>query len=354
MIATPQSDRAFERREVARIIQTGLQEDVGSGDVRESWRFTFACLWYFSCSACCFLFTLHVLGVFRRRGITVPRQITSLSTIPAACMAVARFLAKDDGVVAGTSVAEQVLHAVDSELRVTWSVADGAVVRKGQEFGRVEGRARSILTGERLALNVLQRMSGVATATRRLVALIPAASRTRLLDTRKTAPGLRVLDKMAVRAGGGINHRYALYDMCLIKDNHVDAAGGVEQAVQNVRDYLADRQLTGTVQIELEVRTLDEVRTAVRLSAHLHRVMLDNMVKVDAHSGAVDTSMLVAALALINGCVATEASGNVSEKTMAAIAHTNVDFVSVGAITHSVSALDISLKIVTLSAAAKL
>jgi nicotinate-nucleotide pyrophosphorylase (carboxylating) len=177
-------------------------------------------------------------------------------------------------------------------------------------------------------------MSGVATATRRLCARIPAQSKTRILDTRKTVPGLRCLDKLAVRHGGGLNHRYALYDMVLIKDNHVDAAAGLKPAVLQAQRFLHQRGLTGRVQIEVETRTLDEVREACDLNPPVDRIMLDNMVKVDAATGQVDVSRLQQALDIIRGRVATEASGNINENTIAAIATTNVDYASVGAITY--------------------
>jgi nicotinate-nucleotide pyrophosphorylase (carboxylating) len=177
-----------------------------------------------------------------------------------------------------------------------------------------------------------QRMAGVATATQRLCARIPAQSKTRILDTRKTAPGLRCLDKLAVRHGGGLNHRYALYDMVLIKDNHVDAAGSLTAAVHQAQRFLHERGQTGRVQIEVETRTLEEVREACALHPPVDRIMLDNMVKVDA--GQVDVSRLQQALDIVRGRIATEASGNINEHTIAAIAATNVDYASVGAITY--------------------
>jgi len=183
-------------------------------------------------------------------------------------------------------------------------------------------------------------MSGIATATRRLVDLVhplPA----KILDTRKTAPGLRLLDKRAVVDGGGVNHRFGLYDMVMIKDNHVSAAGGVTQAVTKVQKALKASKSTN-IEIELETRTLQEVEEAIKLSG-IHRLMLDNMVTVRGHD--VDVSMLKAAVQIVKGRIPTEASGNVSERTVRQIAETGVDFISVGALTHSVIALDISLKI---------
>lgn len=309
----PHLEQSFEQTEIHRIITTALQEDVGTGD------------------------------------------ITSLSTMPADYMGVAKFLAKEDGVLSGLDIAVMVFAQVDRTVQVQFSMKDGDYVKKGVQFGTVTGPVRSILTGERLALNLLQRMSGVATATSQLISRIPSTSQTRILDTRKTMPGLRILDKMAVRHGKGLNHRYALYDMVLIKDNHVDAAGGVQQALQNVRSYLESKKSWGKIQIELETRTLKEVQEAMNILSRdkdaFHRIMLDNMVKVsrDVATGMVtnvDTSLLQQALAIIQGRVATEASGNINLETIAQIAATNVDYVSIGAITHSVSAMDISLKIV--------
>lgn len=268
-----------------------------------------------------------------------PGDVTTEATVPAERQATARFLAKADGVLAGLHVAARVFAAVDETLAVAWTHADGDAVTAGTVFGSVRGRARSILTGERLALNLLQRMSGIATATRRMVeAARPHPAR--ILDTRKTAPGLRLLDKWAVRLGGGENHRLGLYDMMLVKDNHIDAAGGVAQALRAARQHRA--ALDRPVPLEVETRTLDEVR-AVLAEADVDFILLDNMVAVT--DAGIDTTRLREAVELVAGRIATEASGNVTLATVPAIAATGVDYISCGALTHSVHALDISLKI---------
>ena len=240
--------------------------------------------------------------------------------------------------LAGLAVAERVFAALDPQVAVTWDAADGDAVEAGARFGTVEGPARAILTGERLALNLMQRMSGIATATRRYVEAAGAAT---ILDTRKTAPGLRAFDKWAVRLGGGRNHRTGLYDMILVKDNHIAAAGGLSAAVEAAQAYRAahDERL----QIEVETRTLDEVDALLEIGG-VDRVLLDNMVRLH-DDGFVDTSTLEEAVRRIGGRIETEASGNVTLATVAAIAATGVDFISSGALTHSVQALDISLKI---------
>lgn len=268
-------------------------------------------------------------------------DITTNSTIAVGKMVSARFLAKADGVLAGLAVAEVVFETVDRQITVEWSMKDGDAVKKGTYFGTVRGSARSVLVAERIALNLMQRMSGIATATNRMVQKCKG-SKTRILDTRKTVPGLRVLDKLGHVSGGGTAHRSGLHDMVMIKDNHITAAGGITKAVNLTKEFLARKRM-GHIKIEVETRTFDEVREAVGLAGKIDRVMLDNMVKVT--DGKVDTSMLEQALDMINGKMETEASGNVTLETVGAIAKTNVDFISTGAVTHSVMALDISLKI---------
>ncbi|NNF58679.1 MAG: carboxylating nicotinate-nucleotide diphosphorylase [Rhodothermaceae bacterium] len=280
------------------------------------------------------------LDVLLARALTEdigPGDVTTLATIPADCRATAHFLAKEDGVLAGLAVAERAFSAVDPSLAVTWAAADGDLVTHGTVFGAVEGAARSILMIERLALNLMQRMSGIATAAHRMA---EAARPATILDTRKTVPGLRLLDKWAVRLGGAQNHRTGLYDMVLIKDNHIAAAGGIEAAIQATHAYL-DAQAR-TLPIEIETRTLDEVEDVLRVG-RVDRVLLDNMARpTDA---GLDTTMLAEAIRRIDGRFATEASGNVTLDTVTAIAATGVDFISSGALTHSVCALDLSLKI---------
>ena len=264
-------------------------------------------------------------------------DLTTLATIPSDKRARARFLAKADGTLAGLAVAERVFEAVDTNLDVSWTASDGDAVTAGAVFGEVEGSARSILTAERLALNLMQRMSGIATASHRMV---EAAHPATILDTRKTAPGLRLLDKWAVLLGGAANHRAGLYDMVLIKDNHIASAGGIEAAVRAAQTYLRDNDLD--LAIEIETRTLDEVEEVLRVGG-VDRILLDNMARKT--NDGLDASMLAEAVRRISGRFETEASGNVTLDTVPAIAATGVDFISCGALTHSVVALDISLKV---------
>ncbi len=264
---------------------------------------------------------------------------TTLATIPAEQRAAAYFLVKADGVLAGLGVAERVFAALDPEIAVAWTAADGDAVAAGTRFGTIEGLAQPILVGERLALNLMQRMSGIATATRQMVDA--AGGRAKILDTRKTAPGLRVFDKWAVRLGGGTNHRAGLYDMILVKDNHIAAAGGVRAAIDAARAW---REANAPdLLIEIETRTLGEVNDVLAVGG-VDRVLLDNMVRVET-GGSVDTTMLREAVERIGGRIETEASGTVTLATVPAIAATGVDFISSGALTHSVRALDLSLKI---------
>lgn len=252
-------------------------------------------------------------------------DITAAGTIPAGASLSGRFLAKADGIVAGLEVARMVFHELDPALEFNALVQDGARVGKGEILATVRGNGRAILSAERVALNLLQRMSGIATATRRYVEAV-AGTKAIILDTRKTAPGLRLLDKWAVRLGGGQNHRAGLYDMALIKDNHIAAVGGISEAVRRVR--AADERRRP---IEVEVQNLDQLREALELG--IDRIMLDNM-SIDAMREAVH---------IASGRTPLEASGNVNLNTVAAVAAAGVDFISVGALTHSVIALDISL-----------
>ncbi len=268
-------------------------------------------------------------------------DVTTEATIPAGTRATARFLLKEDGVVAGLAVAERVFERVDPDLEVTWTAADGDRLAAGTVFGTVVGRARSILVAERLALNLMQRMGGIATAAARMAeAAAPAA----VLDTRKTAPGLRALDKWAVALGGARNHRVGLFDMVLVKDNHIAAAGGIRQAIEAVGRHAEAAGLD--VPVEVEARTLDEVDAvlaAVADGARVDRVLLDNMARQTDRG--LDVSVLEEAVRRVGGRVQTEASGNVTLDTVGRIGATGVDFISSGALTHSVTALDVSLKI---------
>jgi len=260
-----------------------------------------------------------------------PGDYTSLWTLSEDNLSQAVFLAKEDGVVAGLLTAQTVFRLVDESCRCRFSVEDGDGVVAGQRFGEVEGPSRAILAAERTALNFLQRASGIATATRRYVDAVRATGAV-ILDTRKTVPGLRHLDKRAVMAGGGRNHRFGLYDMVLIKDNHIVAAGGITPAVDAVRRH--NRQ---SLPVEVEVTTLNELREALALP--VDRILLDNMT-IDEMAEAVRIAA---------GAVPLEASGGVTLETVAGIAGTGVDFISVGALTHSVDALDISLDVVEVS-----
>ena len=266
-------------------------------------------------------------------------DVTTLATIPADRRATATFLAKEDGVLAGLAVAERVFAALDADITIRWDAVDGDTITAGTRFGTVDGPARSILVGERLALNLMQRMSGIATATRAMVDA--AGSGTKILDTRKTVPGLRAFDKWAVRLGGGTNHRVGLYDMFLIKDNHIAAAGGIRAAVEAANAYRSAH--APDLAIEIETRTLAEVDEVLEVGG-VDRVLLDNMVQVGDDS-VVDVTMLAEAVRRVAGAFDTEASGNVTLDTVPAIAATGVDYISSGALTHSVRALDISLKI---------
>ncbi|KAE8648128.1 nicotinate-nucleotide pyrophosphorylase [carboxylating], chloroplastic [Cucumis sativus] len=272
-------------------------------------------------------------------------DVTSLATIPSDMLVDAFFLAKEDGIVAGIALADMVFQEVDPSIRVEWSKKDGDYIHKGLQFGKVSGQAQSILVAERVALNFMQRMSGIATLTK---AMADAASPACILETRKTAPGLRLVDKWAVLIGGGQNHRMGLFDMVLIKDNHISAAGGISNAIKSVDLYLQQRELK--MNVEVETRTLEEVHEVLRYATQnktsLTRMMLDNMV-VPLPSGDVDVSMLKEAVGIINGRFETEASGNVTLHTIHKIGQTGVTYISSGALTHSVKALDISLKIDT-------
>lgn len=258
-------------------------------------------------------------------------DFTSLWTVPAERRAVARIVAKAPGVVAGTEVAAAVFRRVDASLSVEVAAPDGTAVEPGDAVLTASGTARSLLTAERTALNFLQRLSGVATVTRRYAAAVEGTG-ARVIDTRKTTPGMRLLEKAAVVSGGGANHRVGLYDMVMIKDNHLAAAGGITAAVEAVR-RANDRGL----RVEVETTTLDEVREA--LAAGVDRVMFDNM--------EVETIRQAVGLIRAPGerRPETEASGGITLQTIRAYAETGVDFVSVGALTHSAPALDLSLRL---------
>jgi nicotinate-nucleotide pyrophosphorylase (carboxylating) len=255
-------------------------------------------------------------------------DVTTLCTIPEDATLEGRFIAKAAGVIAGLDVARLTFALIDSRVRVEFLIRDGDRVTKGHVIGMVNGPTRALLIGERTALNFMQRMSGIATTTQNFVEAVKPHQAV-ILDTRKTAPGLRLLDKWAVKLGGGENHRIGLFDMVLIKNNHITAVGSIGAAINRVRDC-DDRHRP----IEVEVRTLDELKEA--LSLQPDRILLDNM-SLDQMRAAVE----VAAGGVPR--VPLEASGNVTLETVNAIAATGVDFISSGALTHSVRALDISL-----------
>jgi len=255
---------------------------------------------------------------------------TSQSTIPEGQKGIAELIIKAPGVVAGIEEALMVLHEVDHELEAEVFISDGKSVSVGDVVMRITGRIHGILLAERLLLNIMQRMSGIATATQRIVDAL-AGTETRVLDTRKTTPLLRFLEKKAVRLGGGVNHRFGLYDMILIKDNHVDYAGGIRKAIEQANRYR--RTLNKPIDIEIEVRNLGEVTEALAAGG-IERIMLDNF----------RPEQIREAVALINGQFVTEASGGITAGNVREYAQAGVDYISMGALTHSVKSLDMSLK----------
>ena len=274
--------------DLERIIQIGLHEDVGSGD--------------------------H----------------SSLACIPSSNIGAARLLVKEKGVIAGVDFAQRLCKIVDSNLKVDALIPDGTTVAVGDVVFTVKGSSLSLLKVERLMLNTMQRMSAIATKTRHFVDLIKGTG-TKLLDTRKTTPGIRFLEKWAVRIGGGYNHRFGLYDMIMLKDNHIDFAGGIHHAIKKTKEYLTANGLD--LDIIVEVRNFDEIE-AVLQHQGVKRILIDNF-SVDDTKIAVD---------IINGQCETESSGNIEEKTIALYAKCGVDYISTGAITHSVHNLDLSFK----------
>ncbi len=254
---------------------------------------------------------------------------STLACIPSTAVGTAKMVAKQDGVLCGAIVGERVFHQVDPTLKVSLLKNDGDAVKKGDIVMLVEGHSGSILTAERTALNFMQRLSGIATETKRMVAMLDGLN-TRLLDTRKTTPNMRLLEKYAVACGGGTNHRIGLYDMIMLKDNHIDFAGGIEAAIDRTRQYLKEKGKN--LKIEIEVRNLDELE---RVLAHggVDRIMLDNF----------DIPTLREAVHRIDGRFETEASGGITDQTLRPYAETGVDFISVGALTHHIKSLDLSL-----------
>ncbi|MEQ9466938.1 MAG: carboxylating nicotinate-nucleotide diphosphorylase [Ekhidna sp.] len=255
---------------------------------------------------------------------------SSLGSIPENATSKAHLIIKDDGVIAGLELAEKIFHYLDKDLQLEFIKKDGDMVEHGEVGFNVEGSSRSILSSERLVLNCLQRMSAIATYTHHMNQLIKG-SKAKLLDTRKTTPLFRLPEKWAVVIGGGVNHRFGLYDMVMLKDNHIDMAGGVKNAINQTVAYLEKNDLK--LDIEIEVRSLKELDEVLQVGK-VNRVMLDNMLPSDIRQ----------AIKMIGGRFETEASGGITEKTIAEIAETGVDFISVGALTHSYKSMDMSLK----------
>jgi len=257
---------------------------------------------------------------------------TTLSCIPATAIGKSQLIIKENGVLAGVEVARQIFKAFDPELEMTVFIHDGSEVKVGDVAFVVEGKIQSLLQTERLMLNIMQRMSGVATRTREYVKLLEG-TKTRVLDTRKTTPGLRLLEKEAVKIGGGVNHRIGLYDMILLKDNHVDFAGGIDKAILRAKDYLKEKGKN--LKIEIEVRNFDELAQVMAIGG-VDRIMLDNF-SVENTRKAVE---------IIAGQYETESSGGITFDTLREYAECGVDYISVGALTHSVKSLDMSFKAV--------
>ena len=275
---------AFYKDDIAELIEMALKEDMGTGD------------------------------------------ITTISVIEPDREAHGIYKAKEDGIICGLDLIARVYHAISDEVHVVYHTHDGAAVKRGDVIAEVFGNAQILLSGERVGLNLIQRLSGVATATRKAVDAV-AGYDVKIVDTRKTTPGMRVLEKYAVRVGGGNNHRFGLADGILIKDNHITAAGGITAAIQR-----AKANAPHTLKVEVEVESIDQAKEA--LSAGADIIMLDNMSSAD----------MKACVTMVGGKALTEASGNMGERNLAEVAETGVDFISIGALTHSVKSLDISLK----------
>ena len=281
------SPEQFEN-ELNRIIKNGFREDVGHGD--------------------------H----------------TSLSCIPSDAQGKAKLLVKDTGIIAGVAFAKKVFEYLDSDLHLETFINDGAKVHHGDVVFHVSGKSQSILQAERFVLNAMQRMSAIATKTAFFVDLLKGTN-TKILDTRKTTPGIRALEKWAVKIGGGVNHRFALYDMIMIKDNHIDFAGGISEAITKTKAYLEEKNLE--IKIIVEARSIVEIEE-ILTNEGVYRILIDNFSFEDTK----------AAVRLINGKCFTESSGGINEKTIRKYAECGVDFISSGALTHSVYNMDLSLK----------
>ena len=255
---------------------------------------------------------------------------TTLSTIPESATGRSRLLIKEDGVLAGVDIAIKVIHRIDPEVKVDVMIPDGSRVRKGDVAFIAEGKVRSLLVAERTLLNIMQRMSGIATMTARYQDELKGL-RTKVLDTRKTTPGMRVLEKEAVKIGGGANHRMGLFDMILIKDNHIDFAGGIRQAVKAEKDYCREKNLD--LKIEVEARSLEDIREILSIGG-VDRIMFDNFTP----------ELTAEAVKIVGDKAETESSGGITLSTLRQYGEAGVDFISVGALTHSVKGLDMSFK----------
>jgi len=255
---------------------------------------------------------------------------TSLATIPTNAVGKVELLAKDSGIIAGVEVASMVFKQLDANLKIDIFIEDGSSIVPGDRILTVEGSSQSILSAERTALNFIQRMSGIATYTNKVCKIISGTD-TKLLDTRKTTPYNRVVEKLAVRLGGGTNHRFGLYDMIMIKDNHVDFAGGIKKAIKSTNSYLKEKGKN--LKIEIEVRDFQELNEVIDIGG-VDRIMLDNF----------STENLKKAVYIIAGRFETEASGGITMSNIRQYAETGVDFISVGALTHQINSLDLSLK----------
>jgi len=255
---------------------------------------------------------------------------TSLSCIPSNTQGKAKLLVKDTGIIAGVAFAKKVFEYFDSDLHLEMFINDGAKVHHGDVVFHVSGKSQSILQAERFVLNAMQRMSAIATKTAFFVDLLQGTN-TKILDTRKTTPGIRALEKWAVKIGGGVNHRFALYDMIMIKDNHIDFAGGISEAITKTKAYLEEKNLE--IKIIVEARSIDEIEE-ILTNEGVYRILIDNFSFEDTK----------AAVRLINGKCLTESSGGINEKTIRKYAECGVDFISSGALTHSVYNMDLSLK----------
>lgn len=257
---------------------------------------------------------------------------SSLASVPESAQSKAQLIIKGEGIIAGIELAEIIFHHVDADLKVDLRVKDGDFVKFGDIGLYVAGKAQSILTAERLVLNCMQRMSGIATYTNQIAQLLEG-TKTKVLDTRKTTPNFRMLEKWAVLIGGGKNHRYGLFDMVMLKDNHVDYAGSITNAVNSTVKYL--KETNRDLRIEVETRNLEEVREALAVG-NVDVIMLDNM----------SYEMMEEAVGIIDGQAETEASGGITKETVRRVAECGVDYISVGALTHSIKSMDISLKAV--------